>query len=234
MTHGTTPAAMNLYERIYAWVAMLIVACAALWCAVNLIAIWPTVETTLVEQRPVQTSAGTNGQSPAPPTSPPSSPLKPPLKDSVVIRRHWTGGTDLWMSPINISAPLTPDVRVLLLALLAGALGAAIHIFSSLSGFVGNRTFKVSWLMWYILRMPTGALLGLFLTLGLQGGLPVEQVSFDGANPFQMCFLAGLAGLFSRNALDKLEDVFETLFKTDKNDDRKDNMDSSTTKKDGK
>lgn len=61
----------------------------------------------------------------------------------------------------------------------------------------------------------------------LQGGLPVEQVSFDGSNPFQICFLAGLAGLFSRNALDKLEDVFETLFKTERNEKRKDDMDSS-------
>lgn len=128
------------------------------------------------------------------------------------------------MSPISIRGPLTPDVRVILLALLAGALGAAIQVFSSLSGFVGNRTFKASWLMWYIVRMPTGALLGLFLTFALQGGLPIEQVSFDGANPFQICFLAGLAGLFSRNALDKLEDVFETLFKTNRNDDREDNM----------
>ncbi len=99
-----------------------------------------------------------------------------------------------------------------------------MHVFISLSGFVGNRTFKTSWIMWYVLRMPTGATLGLILTCALHGGMPTEGVTYDGSNPYQIYLLAGIAGLFSRSALDKLEDIFETLFKTARNDERLDNI----------
>ncbi|MBS1561022.1 MAG: hypothetical protein JSS89_05415 [Bacteroidetes bacterium] len=145
-------------------------------------------------------------------------------RDTTIVQRRWIGGTELWMCPIVLSAPMTADVRVILLSLISGALGAALHVFISLSGFVGNRTFKTSWIMWYVLRMPTGATLGLILTCALHGGMPTDGVSYDGSNPYQIYLLAGIAGLFSRSALDKLEDVFETLFKTARNDERLDNI----------
>lgn len=176
----------------------------SLWCAMNLIALWPEVNAELVTAVPVM-GGGSNG-------------------DSTLIRRSWTGNDQMWCTPIQLSGKMTPDVRAVILAMLAGALGAAIQVFTSIGGYLGNGTFEKRWTVWYLLRMPIGAVLGLFLVVGIQGGLPIESVTLDGGNPFQIVFLAGLAGLFSRAALDKLEDVFDVLLNTNRNDDRGDNM----------
>ncbi|KAB2893511.1 MAG: hypothetical protein D8M52_05235 [Chlorobi bacterium] len=177
---------------------------ASLWCAMNLIALWPEVNQELVKAVPAM-----GGGSDA---------------DSTIIRRSWTGSDSMWWTPIQLSGEMTPDVRAVILAMLAGALGAAIQVLTSIGGYLGNGTFEKRWTVWYLLRMPIGAVLGLFLVVGIQGGLPLESVTLDGSTPFQIVFLAGLAGLFSRSALDKLEDVFNVLLNTKRNDDRGDNM----------
>lgn len=202
-------------EYTWSYFVVTVTILAALWSTINLIMIWPVTETSTLTVRIASASpnayesdsGGVNAGS-----------------DTTLISRHWTGPSELFLCPINLKKPFTADVRVLILTILSGALGASIHVFSSIGGYVGNRTFRSSWIMWYLVRMPTGALLGLFITFALHGGIPLQDANVDGANPFQICFVAGLAGMFARNALDKLEDVFETLFKTQRNEHRKDNM----------
>jgi hypothetical protein len=49
----------------------------------------------------------------------------------------------------------------------------------------------------------------------------------DGLSPYGVAAIAGLAGLFSKQATDKLREVFENLFKTDHPPNRTDKLTTS-------
>jgi hypothetical protein len=112
------------------------------------------------------------------------------------------------------------DVRLILLVIIAGALGSFIHAATSFSDFVGNARLKPTWTWWYVLRPFIGASLALiiyfvirggFVTGGAVGGSSADAASF--INPFGIAALAGLAGMFTKQATDKLSEVFNTLFR---------------------
>jgi hypothetical protein len=115
----------------------------------------------------------------------------------------------------------TLDVRLILLVLFAGALGSFIHSATSFVDYVGNRAFIASWVWWYLLRPFIGAALALLIYFVIRGGfvtgtlLPQESANAAAfINPYGMAALAGLAGLFAKQATDKLNEVFTTLFRS--------------------
>lgn len=114
---------------------------------------------------------------------------------------------------------LDADVRLLILVLLTGALGSYIHAVQSFATYVGNAKFKASWTWWYILRLPMGAALALFVYFVVRGGLlaagsATPSRAANDINIYGIMAFAGLAGLFSKQAADKLSEVFDTLFAT--------------------
>jgi hypothetical protein len=115
---------------------------------------------------------------------------------------------------------LNREVDLMLLVLLAGALGSFLHMAQSFSDFAGNRTLKSSWSWWYALRPFVGAALALIIYAVIRGGLVSVSASpgFDstGLNPYGLIAGAALAGLFSKDATQKLGEVFRNLFNTDK------------------
>jgi hypothetical protein len=50
--------------------------------------------------------------------------------------------------------------------------------------------------------------------MAVRGGLLAAQASADAVNPYGVAALAGLVGMFSKQATDKLREVFDTLFRT--------------------
>ena len=220
----TSDATPELKNESAWWAVVIAVvsaaACAyALWCIVCL---WPTVTTTVknvkvpttitTHQLDTSSAASTEGVG--------AGSESEPTKDSTIVSNTWTsGGTMSWTGK-----DLSQEVRGLWLVLLAGAVGACLHVLTSLAGFIGNRTFKISWSMWYLVRIPIGASLALLIVCLFRGGLITDDVSFDGTNPFQLVGLAGMAGLFSKHALDKLQDVFSTLLNSKENEKRLNNM----------
>jgi len=102
-----------------------------------------------------------------------------------------------------------PIVGQLLLALAAGALGGFLHAIQSLAAFAGARRFRARWTIWYILRAPTGGLLGLLLFAGIRAGL----VTADGdvVSPHGIFVVGSLSGLFAKRSLDKLREMFCSL-----------------------
>lgn len=110
---------------------------------------------------------------------------------------------------------LSLEVRFLLITILAGALGSYIHAATSFVDFVGNRKFVKSWTWWYLLRPFIGVALALLMYFATRGGLISASTGADALSPFGVAAIGGLAGLFSKQATDKLREVFETLFKTD-------------------
>ena len=108
---------------------------------------------------------------------------------------------------------LTADTALLVLVLVAGSIGAFIHAATSFGDFVGNRTFVASWGWWYALRIFVGATLALLLYFAVRGGFLSGSSSTTDVNEYGVAALAGLAGLFSKQATDKLREVFTTMFR---------------------
>lgn len=118
-----------------------------------------------------------------------------------------------------------PDLRMLLTVIIAGAVGSLIHTLTSFGDYVGNRRLSTSWMWWFVLRTPIGIALAIVSYLILRGGLivptlPAKDSDLQGEavllNPYGIAAFAALAGMFSRQATDKLREVFETLFTAQK------------------
>jgi hypothetical protein len=122
----------------------------------------------------------------------------------------------------------TLEERLILLVVVAGALGSYIHSATSYADFRGNRKFEPSWLMWYVLRPFVGVSLALVVYFAIRGGVLSAVLSADTANdatkinPFGIAAIAGLTGMFSKQAADKLAEVFSTLFKSQGDANRQD------------
>ena len=70
-----------------------------------------------------------------------------------------------------------------------------------------------------------GATLALIFYLVLRGGLLATGTGPNALNPYGVAALAGLAGMFTKQATNKLDELFSTLFKTDKDRVLKDKLD---------
>ncbi len=118
----------------------------------------------------------------------------------------------LWKNKLVI--PVSQDIALILLVMVTGGLGSFVHIATSFGDYVGNKAFASSWAWWYLLRPFIGMILALVSYLVIRGGFLSAGTSADTINPFGIAALAGLVGMFSKQATDKLNEVFETLFRT--------------------
>ena len=123
----------------------------------------------------------------------------------------------------GFEATINQDIRLILLVLITGALGACVASLQSLADYIGNERLKSSWVAFYLVRPPIGAGIAFVFYLVLRGGL-ASGAGFDPAtvNPFGLTAVAALVGMFSDKAMLKLQEVFTTLFKAD--DTRKDKL----------
>jgi hypothetical protein len=120
------------------------------------------------------------------------------------------------------------EQRLLILVLLAGAMGSFIHAATSFSNYVGEGKIDRKWIWWYILRPIIGMAVALTFYMifraGLFAGMQIELLNIYG-----VLTLAALSGLFTDRATLKLEEIFQSLFKP--KDDRADKL-KSTAKDD--
>lgn len=127
----------------------------------------------------------------------------------------------LW--PVSQSPPdfvalgitFSMEIRTLALVLFAGGLGSFVHAATSFGDYVGNRTLSTRWFWWYVLRLPIGMALALVIYVVVRGGLFVPGTgSQTFTNMFGVAAMAFLSGMFSKQATDKLDEVFKAMFKT--------------------
>jgi hypothetical protein len=95
---------------------------------------------------------------------------------------------------------------------LAGSLGGLIHDIRSFSWYVGNRSFKWSWVPYYLLLPMVGALAGTLFYLVLRAGLFSPSTSVEQASPFGFAAIAIIAGLFTPQAFEKLRELAANIF----------------------
>jgi len=115
----------------------------------------------------------------------------------------------------SLAVTLSHNDRMMLIAILMGVIGAMVHAMTSFADFVGNKRLARSWLPWYFLRPVIGSGLSLFFYVGFRAGLLTgSSAASADINPFGIAAIGGLAGMFSKQATDKLSEVFSTMFKT--------------------
>jgi hypothetical protein len=110
----------------------------------------------------------------------------------------------------------SPEGRFLITALIAGALGSYIHLATSFLEYAGNRRLVQSWGWWYFLRPGIGAVLALVVYFVLRAGLisGAGDSATANLNPYGVASISALSGMFSKQATEKLRDIFEHLCAT--------------------
>ncbi|MFQ6090538.1 MAG: hypothetical protein ACE5LD_03770 [Candidatus Bipolaricaulia bacterium] len=108
---------------------------------------------------------------------------------------------------------LAQEARLLLLVMIVGALGASIHMMTSFALFAGKSELGASWLWWYLLRPFIGADLGTILYLVVRGVLFSSRADSEAVNLFGVLAFSGLAGMFSKQAIEWLRQVFDQMFR---------------------
>ena len=127
--------------------------------------------------------------------------------------------------------PIPAEIRFMFVAAIAGALGSYVHLATSFADYAGNEKLTTNWAWWYILRPFIGMALAEVVYLALRGGLlnASGNDTTTAISPYGVAASAALTGLFSKQATDKLQEVFETLFRTEKKVERKDGLPPAPT-----
>jgi hypothetical protein len=99
-------------------------------------------------------------------------------------------------------------VRLIVLSILFGILGASVHGVTSLSAWMGTHKDDRGWNMWYLVRPPVGAGLAVITYLIIRAGL----VQGAGINDFGVAAVSALVGLMTVPMTNKLRDIFDSLF----------------------
>ena len=128
-----------------------------------------------------------------------------------VLWRIWPKGDGFAATSLaggRIALPGDPDSRLILIAALSALLGSFIHSATSFASYMGNHKLLRAWVGWYVLRPVIGMALGIVFYFILRAGL-VTTESAAAVNEFGVAAVSALAGMFSKQATDKLEEVFD-------------------------
>ncbi len=103
------------------------------------------------------------------------------------------------------------DVVLILMVLVVGAAAALVGVSRRFLHFSlrDELTKRDAWS--YVLRPFQGAILALIVYFTLRGGF-LGQDATAPVNPYGVAAISGLVGLFTRHAVSKLTDVFDTVF----------------------
>ena len=204
---GTGPGDKDVGKIGIVFLAFYLIA-AILLCFYGLIVLWPGPSPS------GQPPPGKTAVTPTPTPSATSSPVSPTQTSSAASPSVSTPAPIPEASPIAIFGrqfEIWDEVRLLLIVLLAGALGSLVHTVRSVYWYVGNRKLKWSWLAKYILQPFAGSALAVIFYVVVRGGFFSPQTTFANTSPFGFAALAATVGLFSEQAVLKLKEVAETV-----------------------
>jgi hypothetical protein len=128
-----------------------------------------------------------------------------------------------WVYLFGQKIHIEKESRLALLVILSGALGSFIHTATSFSRYIGHDKFYKRWIWWYNLRPFIGSALALIFYFVIRGGL-FTSTSSDEINLYGILAISGLVGMFSKQATDKLDELFNNLFKTEREQDKTDSI----------
>lgn len=132
-----------------------------------------------------------------------------------------------WPSPAATNGPTYPlsqakflfwafsisdEARLLLIIVLAGALGGQVRSLRSLTWYVGNKKLKRSWLPQYILTPFVGAILATVFYFIIRGAFFPASSTAQQTSVYGFAGLASIVGIASEPIALKLKQVTDTLF----------------------
>lgn len=94
----------------------------------------------------------------------------------------------------------------------AAALGATIHVFTSISDFAGRNKLRTQWLWWYILRPFIAAALGLLIYFAARAFWISEIAKPVHLYTVLVLVLALLSGTFSKQTVRWLSKLYDAIF----------------------
>lgn len=155
-----------------------------------------------------QTNSQGGGAGSSPSPSPSPSPSTTPIPSDTLVNLPINFFWGLWCYKTSF------DERLILLVIIAGMLGSFVHGATSLADFIGNNKFNKNWTWFYLLRPAIGMALALVFYFVIRGGFLTTSGGAKDINPYGIAALAGMVGMFSKQATDKLSEVFGTLFRS--------------------
>ncbi len=119
---------------------------------------------------------------------------------------------------------VSKEMQMILIAAVMGLLGSLIYCITSFTSYIGSNRFVARWTLWYLLRPIIGIPLAIILYLALRGGVLTWGSDVESINQYGIAAICGLVGMFSRQTIDKLREVFENLFSLNNEDERADKL----------
>jgi len=107
---------------------------------------------------------------------------------------------------------ISDEGQLLLVVVLAGALGGQVRSLRSFAWYVGNKELKRSWLTQYILTPFVGAILATISYFIIRGCFCPANSTVQQINVYGFAGLASLVGIASEPIALKLKQVANTLF----------------------
>lgn len=101
--------------------------------------------------------------------------------------------------------------RLLIIVLLAGALGSLIHGLRSFVFYVGSRRAVWSWSAYYIALPFIGAGLAFIFYLVIRGGFFSTGATVENTSPVGFAAVAALIGMFTEQAVQKLRKISDSV-----------------------
>ena len=202
---------------------------AIIFCLYGLLVFWPVPTPSGGQQanqpsaKQIDSSTGPTTHSPSPTPSPTARTEQSPA--SVVTSTSVSPTPSATPSPSGTPTPapghvkvlgkqfeVYDEVRLLWIVILAGALGSLVHALRSVYWYVGMRGLVWSWIGKYLMLPFAGSALAVVFYLVIRGGFFSPQAGFGNTSPFGFAAMAALVGLFSEQAVLKLQEVAETIF----------------------
>ena len=116
----------------------------------------------------------------------------------------WPGQTSTTGLPV--------ETRFLLTSAIAGALGSYIHLASSFVEHAGHKGLNTNWAWWYFLRPLVGSALAVIVYFVVRAGFVSGAAEASAStNPYGVAAVSALSGMFSRQATEKLRELFENF-----------------------
>ena len=127
-------------------------------------------------------------------------------------------------------------INILVYVACSGGIGGTIYSARGFYSNLGGKTFEANWTWWYILRPVLSAIIGVFMYFLIVGGLlsitNSPDVNYSKSVMFY-CALAFLAGFSFTQFMSKVEQLSNTIFSTNSedngNNDNGDNEDEDET-----
>ena len=107
---------------------------------------------------------------------------------------------------------ISNETCLIIIVILAGALGGQVRSLRSLAWYVGNNGLKKSWLLQYIFSPFLGATLAIVTYFVIRGGFVSAGSTIQQSSVYVYAGIASIVGIASEPVALKLKQVAESLF----------------------